>query len=203
MIHGALKALRTHVHHLSTLRPGPWSSRAERSPLKQREELYRCCSLIYKTPILWMLGASARCSCLHTPVETVTPPRRQTKPAPFRFPGFRKSRESCTSAVSVFLSNSDPLRWALSWGTIEDVSDEACSVPLPRFPQEPGKLHIRSLRLPFQLRPASLGSELGNDRGRIRRSLLRSASPVSARAGKAAHPQSPSSFPTQTRFAGL
>ena len=78
-----------------------------------------------------MLGASARYSCLHTPVETVTPPR-QTKPIPFRFRGFRKSRESSISIGFVFLSNSK--RKASSWGTIEDVSDEACSVPLPRFP---------------------------------------------------------------------
>ena len=63
-----------------------------------------------------MPGASARYSCLHAPVETVTPPRRQTKPAPFRFPGFRKSRESSISAVSVFLSNLNPLRWASNWG---------------------------------------------------------------------------------------
>ena len=40
-----------------------------------------------------MLGASARYSCLHTPVETVTPPRRQRKLAPFRFPGLRKGRD--------------------------------------------------------------------------------------------------------------
>ena len=59
-----------------------------------------------------MSGASARYSCLHTPVETVTPPCRQTKPAPFRFPGFRKSRESSISAISLFLSKSNPLRWA-------------------------------------------------------------------------------------------
>ena len=38
IVHGALKALRTHVHHLSTLRSGPWSSRRERSLIKQREE---------------------------------------------------------------------------------------------------------------------------------------------------------------------
>ena len=48
IVHGALKALRTHVHHLSTLRSGPWSSRRERSLIKQREELRCRCSLIYK-----------------------------------------------------------------------------------------------------------------------------------------------------------
>ena len=56
-----------------------------------------------------MPGASARYSCLHAPVETVTPPRRQKKPAPFRFRGLRKSRENYTSAVSFFLSESNPL----------------------------------------------------------------------------------------------
>ena len=116
-MHGALKALRAHVHHSSTLHPGPWYSRVERSLIKQREELYRCCSLIYKRlPILRMLGASARYSCLHAPVETVTPPC-QMKPIPFRFPGLRKSiatrekratfkacREDFISAASFFLS---------------------------------------------------------------------------------------------------
>ena len=89
--------------------PGPWYSWGERSLIKQREELYRCCSLIYKrSPILRMLGASARCSCLHAPVETVTPPRRQTKPIPFRFPGSRKCRESSISIGS----SSFPIRSA-------------------------------------------------------------------------------------------
>ena len=40
---------------------------------RQRELRYRC-SLIYKLPILRMLGASARYSRLHTPVETGTAP---------------------------------------------------------------------------------------------------------------------------------
>ena len=75
MIHGALKALRTHVHHLSTPHPGPWSSRVERSLIKQREEQCYRCSLIYKKcPFYGCSGASARYSCLHAPVETVTSP---------------------------------------------------------------------------------------------------------------------------------
>ena len=82
MMHGTLKALRTHVHHLSTPRPGPWSSRAGRSLLRQRgEQRYRR-SLIYKLPILWMVGASARYSCLHTPVETSTSPGLSAAPRP-------------------------------------------------------------------------------------------------------------------------
>ena len=44
-------------------------------------------------------------------------------------------------------------------------SDEACSVPLPGFAKVPRKLHIRSLRLPLELRPASLGFKfVKNDR---------------------------------------
>jgi hypothetical protein len=35
---------------------------------------------------------------------------RQKGPAPFRFRGYRKRRESCISAGSFFLSKSDPLR---------------------------------------------------------------------------------------------
>ena len=38
---------------------------------------------------------------------------RQKKLASFRFRGLRKSRESCTSAISFFLSTTNPLRWAL------------------------------------------------------------------------------------------
>ena len=48
MMHGTLKALRTHVHHLSTPHPGPWSSRVGRSLLKQRGEQRIRCSLMYK-----------------------------------------------------------------------------------------------------------------------------------------------------------
>ena len=95
MIHGALKALRTHGHHLSTPPPGPWSSRARRSLLRQREQQDCCCSLIYKSPILWMVGASARYSCLHTPVETSTPPR-QKKLAPFRFRQMWRKLHMCS-----------------------------------------------------------------------------------------------------------
>ena len=109
MIHGALKALRTHGHHLSTPPPGPWSSRVRRSLLRQREEQCYRCSLIYKLPILWMVGASARYSCLHTPVETSTPPCRQKELASFRFRGLRKCRENFISAPSFFLSEAKPL----------------------------------------------------------------------------------------------
>ena len=131
MMRGAGKAYRAHVPHLSTLRSGPWASRRERSLFKQRgEQRYRR-SLIYKgLPVLWMSGASARYSCLHAPVETVTPPRRQKKAIPFRFPGLRKRRESSISAISLFLSKSNPLRWAsILLRTI--AREEACSFRLP------------------------------------------------------------------------
>ena len=44
--------------------------------IKQRRELRYRRSLIYKLPIFGMLGASARYSRLHTPVETSAAPRR-------------------------------------------------------------------------------------------------------------------------------
>ena len=40
----------------------------------QRREQFCCCSLIYKLPILRVLGALARYSCFFAPVETGTPP---------------------------------------------------------------------------------------------------------------------------------
>ena len=103
MIHGALKALRTHGHHLSTPHPGPWSSRVRRSLLRQREEQCYRCSLIYKLPILWMVGASARYSCLHTPVETSTPPR-QKKLASLGF-------ELAKGKMSTLFSASAVIQW--------------------------------------------------------------------------------------------
>ena len=76
IVHGALKALRTHGHHSTTPHPGSWSFRAGRSRLKPRQAQRYRCSLIYKLPILRMLGASARYSRLYVPVETSTPPAR-------------------------------------------------------------------------------------------------------------------------------
>ena len=49
MMRGTGKAYRTHVPHSSTLHPGSWASRAERSLFKQREEQCYRCSLIYKS----------------------------------------------------------------------------------------------------------------------------------------------------------
>ena len=74
ILHGRLKALPAHVHHKTTPDSGQWSSRVRRPLLKQRQEQCCCCSLIYKLPILRMLGASARFFRLCIPVETGTPP---------------------------------------------------------------------------------------------------------------------------------
>ena len=77
IVHGALKALRTHGHHSTTPHPGSWSFRAGRSRLKPRQAQRYRCSLIYKLPIFRMVGASARYSRLRVPVETSTPPCRR------------------------------------------------------------------------------------------------------------------------------
>ena len=47
------------------------------------------------------------------PVRVRSPAPRQKKLTPFRFPGQRKRRESSISVSSSFLSNTNPLRWAL------------------------------------------------------------------------------------------
>ena len=66
------------------------------------------------------------------PARLPTP--RQKKPIPFRFPGLRKSRESCISIGSFFLSNTDPLCWALcSYGTRNAVRRQASGLT-PREP---------------------------------------------------------------------
>ena len=107
MIHGALKALRTHGHHSTTPHPGSWSFRAGRSRLKPRQAQRYRCSLIYKLPILRMLGASARYSRLRVPVETSTPPRRRK----LHIPCFRPKGESALISL-LLLFPADPLRWA-------------------------------------------------------------------------------------------
>ena len=149
MMHGTLKALRTHGPHSSTPLSGPWASRKRRSRIKRREEQCCRCSLIYKLPVLWMPGASARYSCLRTPVETSTSPRRQKKLASFRFRGLRKCRENCISAPSFFLSKSKGKPLILLWRN-----------------DSIGQLAARSATsttggsiLPFKIGPASLGSD--------------------------------------------
>ena len=109
MIHGALKALRTHGHHSTTPHPGSWSFRAGRSRLKPRQAQRYRCSLIYKLPILRMLGASARYSRLRVPVETSTPPARRK----VRFiRDARQRRASLTALPCSSPSNRTRWRWA-------------------------------------------------------------------------------------------
>ena len=54
--------------------PGRGPPGRDARAITQREEQCCRCSLIYKLPVLWMPGASARYSCLRTPVETSTSP---------------------------------------------------------------------------------------------------------------------------------
>ncbi len=80
--------------------------------IRQRQQLV-CCCLIYKLPIFRMLGASARWSRLHTPVETGTPPCRRSKRCsrgiclrPWAF-------QKCSGSLLLpLLSTSPPLCWA-------------------------------------------------------------------------------------------
>ena len=70
------------------------TARGFESPrLRQREGLYIGRPLVY--------------------FPATAPYARQTEPIMFRFPGLRKRRESYTAIGFVFLSNTDPLRWAL------------------------------------------------------------------------------------------
>ena len=110
MIHGALKALRTHGHHSTTPHPGSWSFRAGRSRLKPRQAQRYRCSLIYKLPILRMLGASARYSRLRVPVETSTPPRRRK----LHIPRFRPKGESSLISLRL-LFQTNPLALGFVW----------------------------------------------------------------------------------------
>ena len=55
---------------------------------------------------------------------------RQKNSAPFRFRGLRKSRENCTSAVSVFLSNSDPLALGSELAENDRCSTDDSCLPL-------------------------------------------------------------------------
>ena len=67
------------------LRPGRGPPGRDARAITQREEQVFQCSLIYKLPVLWMPGASARYSCLRTPVETSTSPHssEETRSIPF------------------------------------------------------------------------------------------------------------------------
>ena len=57
-----------------------------------------------------MVGASARYSCLYTPVETSTPPRRRG----LHIVSLPRKLES-SLIPSLLLSKPHPLRWAAVW----------------------------------------------------------------------------------------
>ena len=66
--------------------PGSRSFRVGRLPLIRQQQQQCCCYLIYNLPVLWRSGAAARWSRLHTPVETLTPPRRRGEIRSVPFP---------------------------------------------------------------------------------------------------------------------
>ncbi len=66
--------------------PGSRSFRVGRLPLVRQQQQQCCCYLIYNLPVLWRSGAAARWSRLHTPVETLTPPRRRGEIRSVPFP---------------------------------------------------------------------------------------------------------------------
>ena len=90
-------------------------------------------------------------------------PPRQKKPAPFRFPGLRKSRESSTSAVSFFLSET-----GVSWGTPVSVIIAGSDLDCPGAPRQKKPTALRFRRGGES--PVSVGSfflsETGVSRGR-------------------------------------
>lgn len=83
--------------------PGSRSFRVGRLPLIRQQQQQCCCYLIYNLPVLWRSGAAARWSRLHTPVETLTPPRRRkvrSAPSPPSAFGCRRGLRSlpCSSS---------------------------------------------------------------------------------------------------------
>ena len=94
MMHGRGNSYPPHVRHINDAFPGLWPLRFRRLPLVRQRQQYDCCQLILKLPVLRRSGAAARLSCLHTPVETGTPPcERRTTSAP----RIRETRQVCES----------------------------------------------------------------------------------------------------------
>ena len=85
IMRGQVNSFPPHGRHINDAFPGLWPLRFRRPPLIRQQQQQCCCYLIYKLPILWMLGTSARLSRLHTPVETGTPPCRRCKLHIIRF----------------------------------------------------------------------------------------------------------------------
>ena len=65
-----------HVRRINDAFPALRPTRFRRLPLVRQRQQYDCCQLIFKLPVLWWPGATARYSCFRVPVETGTPPRR-------------------------------------------------------------------------------------------------------------------------------
>ena len=79
MMRGQVNSFPPHGRHINDAFPGLWPLRFRRLPLVRQQQQQCCCYLIYNLPVLWMSGASARWSRLHTPVETGTPPHRSKR----------------------------------------------------------------------------------------------------------------------------
>ena len=86
--------------------PGSRSFRVGRLPLVRQQQQQCCCYLIYNLPVLWRSGAAARWSRLHTPVETLTPPRRRGEIRSVPFPPHSEfSKQGFTGSLE---SSSEP-----------------------------------------------------------------------------------------------
>ena len=153
IVHGALKALRTHGHHSTTPHPGSWSFRAGRSRLKPRQAQRYRCSLIYKLPIFRMLGASARYSRLYVPVETSTPPCRR------KVHFTRNILSGIPRFISLLLHfQTNPLALGFAWRP-----DSAKSIPFGTPFWDPS-LHSLAPHLPGEPACAGLRRERGGHR---------------------------------------
>ena len=153
IVHGALKALRTHGHHSTTPHPGSWSFRAGRSRLKPRQAQRYRCSLIYKLPVLRMSGTSARYSRLYVPVETSTPPCRR------KVHFTRNTLSGIPRFISLLLHfQTNPLALGFAWRP-----DSAKSIPFGTPFRDPS-LHSLAPHLPREPACAGLRRERGGHR---------------------------------------
>ena len=132
-------------------------------------------------------------SYFRTGVRLPSAPPRRKKPAPFRFRGFRKSRESSISAGSFLLF---PIEARF------DGAPNSARLRSPGFVRAgPPSTVLRGSSF-SPSKHASMGPPIRGSGVRIKvptlhhvgRSLLHSASAVSVRAAKAPYPQAPSSF---------
>ena len=99
--------------------PGSRSFRVGRLPLVRQQQQLCCCYLIYNLPVLWRSGAAARWSRLHTPVETLTPPRRRGEIRSVPFP---PGGENCTPLLCPSSSSANASLVCL--GVLRETEDE-------------------------------------------------------------------------------